>query len=117
MLTKLSRSIKPLIDGDNFKLWPYVGLSHIQSLDISLLEVTKDGHGKTANMASDRLYYVLDGNGYFEFDNQTIQISKNDVVIVPRGDVYNFFSTSDKNVTLLLINTPMFQSEYEHKFD
>lgn len=73
---------------------------------LSATWVQLDGHHRALRTdASDRLYVVLDGSGTIRMDGQAVQVQAHDLVLIPRGTVYEL----DGEVTYLVINTPPFR--------
>jgi len=75
--------------------------------DLSVTWVRIDGaHRRLRTDASTRLYYVVDGDGWFELgDEPQFELRAGDVVVVPRGTPYALGGT----LTYLVINGPAFR--------
>ncbi|HAE36994.1 TPA: hypothetical protein DCG29_04045 [Candidatus Nomurabacteria bacterium] len=69
-------------------------------------------HGKTKTTLSDRIYYVIEGNGEFTVGDQKITVAKSDVVIIPKNTAYDY-KTSGKVLKLFLVHTPAYDPQYE----
>lgn len=74
-------------------------------------EVT-GSHGKTKTTKSDRVYFVVEGEGEFEIDNAVTQVSKTDVIIIPKNTTYDYKATNG-TLKLFLVHTPAFDPESE----
>jgi mannose-6-phosphate isomerase-like protein (cupin superfamily) len=76
---------------------------------------TREGvrHGLTKNVACDRLYYVIDGEGVFEIDGESTPAQAGDVLIVPRGTPYDYWG----RLELLLVHSPANIDEAEVELD
>lgn len=59
-------------------------------------------HGRIKNIASDRLYLVLDGEGRFTVAEASFAVTKGDVVLVPRNTPYDY----EGQLTLFLVHSP-----------
>ena len=70
-------------------------------------------HGKVKSTKSDRIYYILEGSGYFEIEGNRIDVKSTDVVIVPKNTVYDYFG----KMKLFLVHTPAYDWEKEIKYD
>jgi len=71
---------------------------------------TETGHETTIiEHKCDFIYYVLEGQGYFEIDGQKEDFSKEDLVVVPAGSKFTYKG----NAKMLLITTPAFYPEQE----
>jgi mannose-6-phosphate isomerase-like protein (cupin superfamily) len=75
--------------------------------DLSVTWVRIDGtHRRLRTDASTRLYYFVDGDGWFEFGEEPrLELRSGDVVVVPRGTPYALGGT----LTYLVINGPAFR--------
>ena len=78
-------------------------------------EVTSE-HGKVKTTKSDRVYYIIEGKGEFEIDNELIDVEQSDVVIVPKNTPYNYRSKKGL-MKLFLVHTPAFDPDKEIKLD
>lgn len=70
-------------------------------------------HGKVYNEVSDRIYLVLDGEGYFEIEGKRFDVTKTDVVIVPKQTTYDYYGKME----LFLVHSPAFDRAKDHKVD
>lgn len=75
--------------------------------DLSVTLVRIDGSHRTLRTdASTRLYYVVEGAGWFELgDEPRFDIRSGDVVVVPRGTRYALGG----ELTYLVVNGPAFR--------
>ena len=75
--------------------------------DVSMTWVRIDGtHRRLRTDSSTRVYYVVDGAGWFELgDEPRFDIRTGDVVLVPRGTPYALGG----ELTYLVINGPAFR--------
>ncbi len=76
------------------------------SKDISVTWVRIWGHHKKMKCdASDRAYYIIDGEGSFRVgDDEPGEVGAGDLVFIPRGVPYVF----DGHMTYLVMNGPAF---------
>jgi gentisate 1,2-dioxygenase len=98
--------------------WPGIKLkSQSESADFaraSAARIWVDGrHGKIYSEAADRVYLVLDGNGYFEIEGERYEVTKTDVVIVPKLTKYDYGGKME----LFLVHTPAFDRTKEHNLE
>lgn len=63
---------------------PYVTAADFDRIGCGLF-ATEARHGRIKNLASDRLYLVLKGQGQFTVGNATFDVRRGDVVVVPRN--------------------------------
>lgn len=76
--------------------------------NMSLAVVKIDGiNKKIINHSSDALYYVLEGNGTFNVNDEEMNLEKGDLIFIPKGSAY-----FDKGkMTLLSFNNPRFEMD------
>lgn len=77
-----------------------------ESEKVSLAVGTAIGHNETAKIASDRAYYVLEGELIV---NDNLTAKKGDVVFVPMDTEYNFKG----NFKAIIVNSPPFEKTKE----
>lgn len=63
---------------------------------------TETRHGLIKNMASDRIYLVLEGQGRFTVAGEAFDVAKGDVVLVPRNTPYDY----EGQLKLFLVHSP-----------
>jgi mannose-6-phosphate isomerase-like protein (cupin superfamily) len=76
-----------------------------------VLVKTETGHETTIRQQEcDFIYYILEGNGYFEIDGQRENCSVGDLVVIPAGRKFTY-----KGKMKLLLNTtpPWSESQEE----
>jgi mannose-6-phosphate isomerase-like protein (cupin superfamily) len=62
-------------------------------------------HSRVRSDAATRLYYILDGRGWFQVGDEPRQaVSSGDAVLIPRGAPYTF----EGHMNYFLVNTPAF---------
>lgn len=80
--------------------------------DFSLAVSELDGKLElTKSVASDRIYYFIEGNANFNLDGNQIKISSEDVLFIGKNTPYS----SEGNFKAVLINIPAFSIENERK--
>lgn len=94
--------------------WVYNSKEQFANASAAYFEVTKS-HGKVKTTVSDRLYYVLEGEGVFEIDGKQESVKATDVVIVPKNTPYDYWATGGV-LKLFLVHTPAFDPAAEIKF-
>ena len=71
---------------------------------------TENGHETTIiEHKCDFIYYILEGNGYFEINGQKENFIKEDLVVIPEGSKFTYKG----KCKMLLITTPAFYPEQE----
>ena len=63
---------------------------------------TQSRHGKIKNIASDRVYLVLEGAGRFTVADERFEVVTGDVVLVPRNTPYDY----EGDLKLFLVHSP-----------
>ena len=104
-------------DGFKFEVGDIKGVAitskeNIESGNVAYLDLN-GRHGKTKTTLSDRFYFVLEGTGKFIIDEKTIEVEKDDVIIVPKNTTYDF----QGKMKLILFSTPAFDPKYDVYFD
>jgi len=81
---------------------------------VSLAISTLNGAAPTTrNNESDRLYYFLEGNAEFKFEDETVKIEKDSTLFIPKNTKYKMTGT----FKAVLINSPAFNFSNEEHFD
>lgn len=71
---------------------------------------TEKGHETTIiEHECDFIYYILEGNGYFEINDQKENCMKGDLIVIPAGSKFKYVGT----LKMLLITTPAFYPKQE----
>jgi mannose-6-phosphate isomerase-like protein (cupin superfamily) len=71
---------------------------------------TEIGHETTiVNHVCDVYYYILEGTGYFEINNNKEPFSKGDLVVIPAESIFTYKG----NGKMLRMTTPAFYPEQE----
>lgn len=94
--------------------WAYSSKEDFSSASTLYIEATKS-HGKVKTTLSDRIYYVVDGKGEFDIDDEIVLVKKGDVVIVPKNTPYDYWARGI--LKLFLVHVPAFDPEYEVKLE
>jgi mannose-6-phosphate isomerase-like protein (cupin superfamily) len=71
-------------------------------------------HGKVKTTKSDRIYYVVEGEGEFSVNGETFKVSTEDVIIIPKNTPYDYKTTSGA-MKLFLVHTPAYDQDAEVK--
>lgn len=75
-----------------------------------LIIETETGHETTIiEHECDFIYYVLDGDGYFEINGTREACSTGDLVVIPAGAKFTYKG----KLRMLLVNTPAWTEEQE----
>lgn len=89
------------------KIFSVAGI--VQKAGVCLIE-TETGHTTTIiEHKCDFIYYVLEGIGYFEINNQKENCIKDDLIVIPAGLKFRYVG----KLKMLLITTPPFYPEQE----
>jgi mannose-6-phosphate isomerase-like protein (cupin superfamily) len=68
-------------------------------------------HDRIRSTASDRIYFVLQGSGWFEVEGVTTPVADEDAIFLPRNTVYAYGGT----MRLFLVHSPGFQAGTDQK--
>lgn len=75
---------------------------------------TETGHKtKIVEKECDFLYFILEGKGVFEINNQKEACSKYDLVIIPHGTPFTYLG----NLKMLLVSVPPWFAKQEETID
>src|SRR5688572_864843 len=71
---------------------------------------TEDGHETTTiEHESDFIYYILEGSGFFEVNDEKEHCGAGDLVAIPAGSKFTYKG----KLKMLLVNTPPWREEQE----
>jgi mannose-6-phosphate isomerase-like protein (cupin superfamily) len=77
-----------------------------EKFSASLIEL--DGaHRKIKCLKEDRTYFVIEGNGKFSIDDQPYEVSKGDLVFIPKETPYRISG----KIKLFVVYSPAFDSK------
>lgn len=91
---------------DGLKGWAYSSKEEFERASSAYIEIT-GSHGISKSKLSDRIYYIISGKGEFTIRGNKIVVVKGDVIIVPRGNLYDFRSKKEV-LKLFLVQTPAY---------
>lgn len=100
---------------EGVKGWAYKS-KDLKSMSGAYIKVT-GRHGKLKNIASDRYYYIISGEGEFDVDGEILGVSNKDVVIIYKNTTYDYWATNDSTLELLLIDCPPYSPENDVLLD
>jgi mannose-6-phosphate isomerase-like protein (cupin superfamily) len=80
-------------------------LLHGPDISVTLVDIDGD-HLELKTEASSRVYVILEGNFTFHVPGSTFTATKEDVILIKRGDIYSFSGKGK----YLVINGPAFKS-------
>lgn len=49
------------------------------------------------------IYFFVDGNGKIQGDNETIEVKKDDIILIPRGEFHKVFNESDEELVFICV--------------
>ena len=79
----------------------------VENLSAAIIEI--DGtNKKIINRKGDAIYYILEGNGYFEINGIKNAVEKGDLVFIPKGCEY--FDSG--KLKMICINSPRYDSNF-----
>lgn len=80
---------------------PIITSNDFERLGCGVFQV-ETRHGLIKNIASDRVYLVLEGQGRFTIAGDAFDVVKGDVVLVPRNTPYDY----EGHLKLFLVHSP-----------
>ena len=101
---------------EGLKGWAFNSKEEFSNASASYFEVTAN-HGRVLSAVSDRVYYVLEGEGNFTINSEIISVSATDVVIVPKNTPYDYRASEGSTLKLFLVHTPAYDEAKEEKLD
>lgn len=101
---------------EGLKGFAYNSAEDFLNASAAYLEVT-GRHGKIKTTTSDRIYYVLDGNGIFTIGDENREVQKTDVVIIPKNTPYDFKAMNGSVLKMFLVHTPAFDPDTDIKLE
>ena len=99
---------------DGLNGWAYNSKDDFPNASTAYFEITGK-HGMTKATKSDRIYYVIDGQGEFKINGEIIPVEKTDVIIAPKNVPYDYRAVNG-TLKLFLVHTPAFDPEAEVTF-
>ena len=100
---------------DGLKGWAISSRKDFDIASAAYFEVTRS-HGLVKSKTSNRVYYILEGEGEFSIDGKIENVKARDVVIVPKNTPYDYRALSEV-MKLFLVHTPAYNQENEVKLD
>lgn len=105
-------NVEPFAFGD-LQIWDYK-LEREQSASVALVQIKPTAaHGRARSGRSDKYYYVLGGLVEFEVGEITYWLAQGDLLIIPKGEWFDYRNGGAEPATLLLIHVPPFQLDAE----
>jgi mannose-6-phosphate isomerase-like protein (cupin superfamily) len=98
---------------EGLKGFAYNSSDDFSRLSGAYFEVTSS-HGKVKTSYSDRIYYVIEGNGEFIVDDSVIEVAKTDVIIIPKNTPYDYKAIGGV-MKLFLVHSPAYNPDAEEK--
>ncbi len=90
---------KPLVDLDG------VGSRHIDHRISSYEPMAYVARHK--HKVQEQVYHVLEGEGLFEFGNETRVVRRHDVIFIPPGVEHAFYNTGLDRLVFLVVTSPI----------
>ena len=105
---KFSKAKEPSFEQDTgLKGWVMSSAEDFPQASGVYFEVTGN-HGESRTTKSDRIYFIISGNGEFIVDGEVISVKMHDMIIIPKDTPYDFKATHGKTLKLFLLNTPAY---------
>ena len=104
--------VEPFAFGD-LQIWDYKP-GFESSASVALVQVKPSAsHGRTRSTRSDKYYYVLGGLVEFEVGHIVYWLAQGDLLIIPKGEWFDYRNSGPEPATLLLVHTPPFNLDAE----
>jgi len=100
---------------EGLKGWAYNSTEDFANASAAYFEVT-GRHGKVKTTHSDRIYFVIAGEGEFIVGDETVLVKESDVVIIPQNMPYDYKAKS-KVLKLFLVHTPAYDRDCEVRLE
>ena len=105
-------SVQPFGFGD-LEIWDY-GPGHQASASLALIQVRPGAvHGRSRSTRSDKYYFVLSGLIEFQVGEIAYWLMQGDLLLIPRGEWFDYRNSGPEAATLVLVHTPPFALEAE----
>lgn len=99
---KITKKQSVRYDWDKVKSWNYK-LKHLQPYQSVVYAEIDGDHGAVHTNDVERIYYIVDGEGEFTFNNETVSVQKGDVLTIPPKTNYNYYSINKTILKIVLI--------------
>lgn len=100
------------IGWEGLKAWIYSSKEDFNNASAIYFEVT-GRHGKIKTTLSDRIYFVVSGEGEFMINKKEIPVKEKDVIIVPKNTPYDYRAVNNTTLKLFLVHTPAYDEQHE----
>jgi mannose-6-phosphate isomerase-like protein (cupin superfamily) len=94
--------------------YPYSSIDDFKNASAAYFEVT-GSHGKVKSTKSDRIYYVIEGQGEFVIGDKSFDVKASDVIIVPKNTIYDYH-VIEGVLKLFLVHAPAYDSKAEIRY-
>lgn len=98
---------------DSYSIKNYLTKDFNENFSFAVSELTNGGEKLTKSIASDRIYYFIEGSAKFIVDGKEMIVQKEDVLFIEKNTEYSFSGT----FKAVLINIPAFSIENEIKIE
>ena len=105
-------NVEPFAFGD-LQIWDYK-MSGERGSSIALVQVKPSvSHGLARSTRSEKYYYVLSGMVEFEVGRISYWVTQGDLLVIPRGEWFDYRNSGRDMATMILMHTPPFNLEDE----
>lgn len=107
-ITKFTKERAYPISWEGIKAWSYTSKENLSTGSAIFFDV--DGnHGRVMSKVSDRIYYIIEGNGVFIGEKEDIKVSAGDVIIINKNTPYDYKG----KMKLFLVHLPAWDESQE----
>lgn len=104
--------VEPFAFGD-LQIWDYKARCE-GSASVALVQIKPGAsHGQARSTRSDKYYYVLGGLVEFDVGEIIYWLTQGDLLVVPRGEWFDYRNHGPELATLLLVHIPPFRLDAE----
>ena len=89
-------------DWDQTKSWNYK-LKHLSPYQSVVYTEIQEDHGAVHTNEVERIYFIIDGTGEFEYNGETIPVIKGDVITIPPRTNYDYHATNNAALKVILL--------------
>jgi mannose-6-phosphate isomerase-like protein (cupin superfamily) len=97
---------------DGLKGWVYNEKEDFKNATAAYVETTSK-HGKTKNLKSTVVYFVVSGKGVFNLNEKEYIVKAKDVVIIPTGTIYDYKPSKNSKLRLFMVHAPAFDAKFD----
>jgi mannose-6-phosphate isomerase-like protein (cupin superfamily) len=99
---KISKNQAVREDWDEVKSWNYKLKSLPQKYQSVVYAELKGDHSEVDTYDTERIYYIIDGEGEFKINGQTTPVTQGDVITIPPKSKYDYKPKGKKTLKVIV---------------